>query len=465
MSRLIEFIGPFHPVLVHLPIGFILLAILFQWLSLRERYAGLAAAVRLTYLLGAISAVLSCLTGLALSSGGDYDPSTLQWHKWFGIGVAVISLVGYWYASKPFSLQPRLISIAVLVLLVITGHLGGTLTHGEGFLTKALAVKTDSGQGTKKTIANTQEAVVYSDIIQPILTEKCGGCHGAIKQKGGLRLDAKDWILKGGKNGQVFHSGDASGSELYRRLVLDPLEEKHMPPKGKPQPTEQELNLIQWWINSGAGFDKKAKDVQQTAVIAAALQSLQHQQQAVQSLIPAEKVDAADPALLDRLRKAGIAITPVAINSNYLQASFVSIPKPDDSLIALLADVRKQLIWLRLPAATLTNEGWKKLTANTSLIRLNIEHSNITDALLPMLNQLTRLQYLNLVGTKITSTGVQQLKMLTGLKEIYLGQTMVSQQDLVALKQAFPKTAIDIGGYQVSSLATDTQTLHPPPKK
>jgi uncharacterized membrane protein/mono/diheme cytochrome c family protein len=465
MSNLIDFIGPFHPVLVHLPIGFILLGILFQWLSLWERYAGLAAAIRFTFLLGAISAVLSCLTGLALSSAGEYDAATVQWHQWFGIAVAVLSFVGYWYAGKPFSSKPKIISIVIFVLILITGHLGGTLTHGEGFLTKGLSAKADSAQGVNQPIANAQEAVVYTDIIQPILKTKCGSCHSAAKQKGGLRLDGKDWILKGGKDGQVFHSGNASGSELYKRLLLDPLEEKHMPPKGKPQLTEQQVNIIQWWINSGAGFEKKAKEVKQSAAIITALQSLERKKEASSSFVPTEEVSQADPAVIDQLRRAGIAITPVAIHSNYLQASFVGIPKPGESLVALLGKLNKQLIWLRLPGAMLTAQGWKFVANCTSLTRLSIDHSNITDTTLSMLTSLEHLQYLNLVGTTVTAGGIQQLKNSKTLKEIYLGQTRVRQQDLANLKTQFPVTVFDLGGYQVPRLTTDTQTLHPPPVK
>jgi len=80
-----------------------------------------------------------------------------------------------------------------LLVLIITGHLGGTLTHGDGFLTKGFnGISKDSSASVKKSIPNVQEAIVYSDIIQPILIDKCGGWHSAKKQKGGRRLDGKE---------------------------------------------------------------------------------------------------------------------------------------------------------------------------------------------------------------------------------------------------------------------------------
>ncbi|MEO7531652.1 MAG: c-type cytochrome domain-containing protein, partial [Sediminibacterium sp.] len=275
MNVLIEFFGRLHPVLVHLPIGFLILALVLQWLGGKEKYSNLLPAIRISFLLGMISAVLSCLSGWSLSSGGEYDETTLDLHRWFGISVAVFSFIGYLFSSKSNSIIKNILSVTTLLLIIITGHLGGTLTHGEGFLTKGIFQSKDSAKSARKTITNVQEALVFADIIQPILMDKCGGCHSAVKQKGGLRMDGKEWILKGGKDGKIFVEGSPDASELYKRIILDPLEEKHMSPKGKPQLTEQEVNLIHWWINSHAGFDKKVKEVEQPSQILPALLAMQ----------------------------------------------------------------------------------------------------------------------------------------------------------------------------------------------
>lgn len=464
MNSLINWSGPFHPVLVHLPIGFLILAVVFQWMATSGRYAGLAAAIRVTYLFGLVSAVMSCLTGLALSSGGDYDAATLQFHKWFGIGVGVIALSGYLLAKRPFSLVSKAVSVFLIMLIIVTGHLGGTLTHGEGFLTKGLAIRSDSVQQAAP-IANMDEAIVFKDIIQPILKTKCYNCHSAQKQKGGLRLDDQQWIIKGGKDGLVFHSGDAAKSELYHRLVLDPLEEKHMPPKGKPQLTEQEVNLIQWWINSRAEFERKVKEVEKPAAVTAALLAMQSRVAKNKAAIPGGEVAQADERTLEQLRKSGIAISQVAAGSNYLQASLVGVKQPDDQLIASLLPVSKQLVWLRAPGAKLSMGGWKQLASLQSLTRLSIEHSNISDTSLPLLSSLGQLGYLNLVGTNVSLKGVEQLAQLKQLDKLYLGQTMVKTSEIAALHQRFPRTVIDSGNYQVPRLVTDTQLLKAPPVK
>ena len=460
IDKLIALIGNFHPVLVHLPIGFLLLAILFQWLSDKEKYAGILPAVKIAFLLGMISTVLSCITGWSLSSGGEYDEDTLDYHRWMGISVAVISLIGYLLINNANQILKKSVSILTLLLIIVTGHLGGTLTHGEGFLTKAFTSKSDSSKSARKNIANVQEAQVFADLIQPILQDKCGGCHSATKQKGGLRLDGKDWILKGGKDGKVFETGNADASELYKRATLDPLEEKHMPPKGKPQLTEQEMVLINWWISSNAGFDRKVKEVAQTPKVMPALLAMQSAAVSVKKpAIPEGTVDAAPEAALDALRKAGVIVLPVAANSNWLTANFISIQKVTNETVALLAPISKQLVWLKLGYAELSGNSWKLIGQCTNLTKLSIEHTNLTDASITNLSALNHLLYLNLVGTKITAKGVEQLKSLSKLEELYLGQTMVKTNDFISLQKQFPKTVIDSGNYRIEILILDTQLL------
>jgi uncharacterized membrane protein/mono/diheme cytochrome c family protein len=466
MNALTEFFGRLHPVLVHLPIGFLILALVLQWLNVKEKYFGILPAVRVSFLLGMISAILSCLSGWTLSSGGEYDEATLSFHKWFGISVAILSIIGYVFSARPSSIVKRVVAFITIILIIITGHLGGTLTHGDSFLTKGIFVdKTDSAHQSKKIIANVQDAFVFADIIQPVLTDKCGGCHSAKKQKGGLRLDAKEWILKGGKDGQVFTTGNAEASDLYKRLVLDPLEEKHMPPKGKPPLTEQEINLLHWWISSNAAFDKKVKEVPQPAQIKTALLALQSTEVLQKPSIPTGDVEKAPGALIDSLRNAGIIVLPVAVNSNYLLANFVSIPKLTDQTVSLLRLISKQLAWLKLSYTNLSDNSWKIVAQCDHLTRLSIEHTNITDTTLLYLSHLNHLQYLNLVGDKVTAQGTGQLKGLHELGNLYLGQTLVTANDLVNLQKLFPKTMLDLGNYHLENLATDTQLLKAPPVK
>ena len=95
-------------------------------------------------------------------------------------------------------------------------------------------------------------------------------------------------------------------------------------------------------------------------------------------------------------------------------------------------------------------------------MRLQLDHTKITDKGLANLRALEDLRYLNLVGTAVTEKGVMQLKDLKNLRSIYLYQTGVKKSQWKDLKKAFPKTLIDSGGYTVPFLPTDTIEVKPP---
>src|SRR5437868_5044640 len=90
-----EFIGHFHVVLVHLPIGFLLIGLLLQWLSSKAKYHISKEVIKLVILSGMIAAIIACITGYLLSLSGDYAEDIKDWHMWMGIGVAAISIVIY----------------------------------------------------------------------------------------------------------------------------------------------------------------------------------------------------------------------------------------------------------------------------------------------------------------------------------------------------------------------------------
>ena len=183
---ILEFFGHFHPLIVHLPIGILLIALFLQWLSSRESYRSYASVVPVVLLIGMIAAFVSCITGWLLSLTDDYDHDLVGWHMWMGISVAFTSLLLYAKVSK------KLLTLILLTLILVTGHLGGSLTHGSDYLTKPLADvfgKDTVVNAVIKPVPNVQEAYAYSDVVKPILQTKCYSCHGEHKQKGKLRMD------------------------------------------------------------------------------------------------------------------------------------------------------------------------------------------------------------------------------------------------------------------------------------
>jgi len=414
-----------------------------------------------------ICAILAALTGYLLSFSGDYDEGLVITHQWFGISVAAVSIAMFYFHSKaaPFKTQVS-VSILLFVLIVITGHLGGALTHGSDYLTKSWNLSPDTVV-QRKPIPNVQEAMVYSDIIQPVLQTRCYSCHGKNKQKGKLRMDDSLRLMKGGKDGPVILPGNAEKSEMVKRLSLPRGDDDHMPPTEKPQPTEQEIALIHWWIAAGAPFDKKVKQLDQPEELKTALLALQNvrEKKIIVPDLPAKPVVKADDEAIKKLKNIGAVVEPVAQNTNYLSANFVTVKDPGDKEVQMLLPLKEQLIELKLGSSSLTDSATLIIAQFTNLMRLQLDYTKITDKGLANLTALQNLRYLNLVGTAVTEKGVLQLKDLKSLRSIYLYQTMVKKSGWNDLKKAFPKTLIDSGGYIVPLLPTDTTEVKPPKNK
>jgi uncharacterized membrane protein len=459
---ILEFVGHFHPLLVHLPIGILLTALFLQWLSARASYRSYASVVPVVLLMGVIAAFLSCITGWILSTTDDYDHTLVGWHMWMGISVAFVSLLLYVKTINPrFGINRKLLTLILLTLILVTGHLGGSLTHGSDYLTKPLADifgKDTLTNAVIKPVPNVQEAYVYSDVVKPILQTKCYSCHGENKQKGKLRMDDSLLLMKGGKDGKVILSGNAKESDLIKRLMLPVDNEDHMPPKEKSQPSENQIALLEWWISQGAGFGKKVREVVQPDKIIPVLFALQKttvtEKEAMD--IPVAAVESADSGVISKLKNHGVVVLPVAQNSHYLQANFVTDTEINIEDLQLLSATKKQLIWLKLGYTNISDAEMAAIGQLGNLTRLNLEHTNISDNGLRAVQVLQHLQYLNLVGTKVTLQGVMQLKELKSLHSLYLYQTNINRRDWTEVQNAFPKTKIDSGGYLVQTLATDT---------
>lgn len=438
---------------VHLPIGILLLAGFFQLFS--KKYPPLRAAVPAIVFWGMTGAVLSCITGYLLSLSGDYDRQLTGRHQWMGIGTTLIALLFYFVVRKerPARLANGF-ALASISFVAITGHLGGSLTHGSSYLTEALTGGENPGL---KPIPDIPEAVLYTDIVQPILKNKCYSCHGPSRQKGKLRLDEGEHLLKGGEAGPAVTPGNADDSELIQRLLLPLSNEEHMPPKEKPQLTGNEVALLHWWVSTGADFTKKIKELEQPEKIRTILAALQTGETETESSeIPEETVPKADEKAVQALRNAGVVVLPVATDNPYLMVSFLTAGEKADTLVKLLAPLQKQLVWLRLDDTPLGDDAMVLIAGLSNLTRLSLSHTRITDTGVAKLQSLKNLQVLNLVNTPVTENGLLALKDLQKLRAVYLYQTRVDKTRWQELRTAFPKTTLDSGGYIVPTLPSDT---------
>lgn len=464
-----EFIGRFHPLLVHLPIGILLLAPLLQWLSRREGYAVSAGVLNMVWLLGIGSALLACITGYLLSLSGEYDKSTVTLHMWAGIGVTVVAmLAAVKVFRKEFDNIYKATAIGLLLLITFTGHLGGSLTHGGDYLLAGLSGNNNMADEKPVLIADVQTADVYADVISPMLKTRCYSCHGPQKQKGGLRMDSPEGLMKGGKEAKAFIPGKPDESEMIKRLLLPPSHEDHMPPKEKPQLSEAQIALIHWWIEQGAPFNKKVQALQQPEKIKPYLLALQRgaaEEKKLPSNVPAAAVAPAPEKDIAALTAKGVLVMPVAQDVHYLSANFVNAGGFGNKDAALLLPLKKQLVWLKMGHTYTGDSALQVIGQCSNLTVLQLNNTAVTDKGLAFLQPLANLQSLNLVGTAVTVQGLEQLKGLQQLQSIYLYKTKVTARDWPQLKKIFPEAALDSGGYVLRTLPTDTMLVKPTIKK
>jgi mono/diheme cytochrome c family protein len=92
--------------------------------------------------------------------------------------------------------------------------------------------------------------VDFARDVRPILARHCLSCHGAEKQKGGLRLDRRADALRGGDSGKAVAPGDPAGS-LLLKLVSGADPDGVMPPRGD-RLTPAEVGVLRAWVEQGA---------------------------------------------------------------------------------------------------------------------------------------------------------------------------------------------------------------------
>ncbi|MDZ7647672.1 MAG: hypothetical protein U5K54_11125 [Cytophagales bacterium] len=161
-------------------------------------------------------------------------------------------------------------------------------------------------------------------------------------------------------------------------------------------------------------------------------------------------------------KKFGVVILPVAANTNYLSANFINVTELD-SAIALLPELKEQLVWLKLSDQPISDDHLAKLSSLKNVRKLWLDNTAMSDAGLQYMVSFKDLLYLNLNGTLVSAVGVEILQPLNHLRDIYLFETSITTDQHQSLQATFPDAHLEIGNYTVPTLPTDTTTLKVPP--
>ncbi|OEK02307.1 hypothetical protein BFP97_12610 [Roseivirga sp. 4D4] len=431
LPAIFQFVGRLHPLVLHFPIVLLLAAFLFELIARKAGKPSYTDPAALLLWLGAFSAVFSAIAGYLLSVNGGYGGNTFAFHQWFGLATSVIAALLIQMRSNQGFAKLFIPAFGGLtILLIVTGHYGASLTHGEGFLTEVFEESATSA------LVDTEP--VFTQVVKPILESKCTSCHNPNKIKGGLSLASEEEILKGGENGAIIKPGDALNSTFISHLLLPTEEKLHMPPKGKAQLTNEEIKMLEYWVASGGSFDQTINEVPQEDPIQIVFANY---------FTPEEPIDIdfVSPETLASLNTTKVSLKQIEDDKPYLEVYIGQHDSLQLTEIKSLRKVREQVYSLDLGGSRIDKSIMKEVAKFENLHRLYLDNTVADDAMISALRKLRKLEYLNLYGTNITRKGAAQMLNIESLDKLYLWQTKVNAEDLEKLKADYPDAIINGG--------------------
>ena len=439
--EILKYIGKFHPLVLHLPIGSLLMTFLLLLVSKYQK-GGLEKAIRIGVDFSFAGALMASLMGYLLSLDEAYHFNTLKFHFWAGIITLILSfslcVLHRMKGKENLFLGSYLLT---LLALNVAGHKGGQITHGEDYLSTADLFN------ESKVVLLKDSVDYYKEVVHVIFEDKCISCHNANKSKSELRLDRYDLVIRGGERGSMFDPQNPEKGRLVQYISLPKEDELHMPPKNKSQLTDQEKWLITYWANSGEYLKNGSIGLTKNDTLKTNLMVF----------FGADKpVKAAGENDLAKLLATGFRIKPNALHDNLLKVKFMKSQLTGEYLKTLLK-VKNQLLELDLSNTNFDDEMALILRDFPNLKVLRLDQTQISDNALNSLKDAT-LEVLNLCNTKVTHQGVQKLLQLNPPKTIYAWNTAIdrNQQNQLA---AIAPSLIHFG---TSDLFSEKLSLSPP---
>ncbi|HSO88994.1 MAG TPA: chitobiase/beta-hexosaminidase C-terminal domain-containing protein [Draconibacterium sp.] len=371
----LQWTGKFHPLVLHFPIvfGIVISVWLFFWQHTKIHIDTQKLLLAVNALFVSITAVF----GILLSLQNSYEADIINLHKWGGVAVAILSWM-FLYILNLKVVVKRILAVLFLIVLIGSTHKGAQLTHGVN----ALSFPKSAGSESSVEISADSSATVYQLGVAPILAQKCIGCHGEDKTKGGLQLNTPKNISMGGESGDLFDDGI-----LLKTIYLPMEHESHMPPEGKLQLTDEEKNIIRLWVKSGANFELLLNELPKND----SLFLLVNKYQAAAS------------------QKASLNFNLPGLeefNSNYCSVNYL-FNGSDEVEVNFFQ------------GANYNRENLKRLEKiKTGIVNLNMQGMPLTKEDIDIILQFSNLQKVNLNSTGLDIGSLEKLKTLTKLKSV-----------------------------------------------
>ncbi len=451
------FLGRFHPLLLHFPIVLVLLLIgLEGWQLYRQRTARLAVdpkAEGVAFLtdpllgLALVSGLITLIGGYLLYRSGEYQGVMVRRHLWGGVLLMVALNAAAWFRWTTAGSSPALYRGLLLLaggILLFTSHVGGSLTHGQDFLTEHMPTLRSLPAAPVEN-KKPEELLVFQDLLLPVFEDRCASCHNEYKTKGGLLMTSYAAMLEGGKSGKpMLVGGQPVNSELYHRITLPATDDERMPPPEKAPLSEEEITLIHWWIQSGAD-EEQVLGVEPPDSIIAVLDSYlprlyRSERLKVRQREEFEALAGELAALGDEL---GLAIEPDPENPGFFGVAMQMPPAyVDNRTVSKLLPYADLYSKLSLPGAEITDDALFDIGRMRNLKELYLPKTCIKGEGLVYLQPLSQLERLNLSNSFLTNAGALHLTGLPSVETVYVFGAEMDTVLLQALRQHLPQVEI-----------------------
>jgi uncharacterized membrane protein len=424
----VQFIGRFHLLTVHFPIALILLVPVLEWAGRNPRFSYLSASVDFLWPLAILSSLAAAFLGWCLARSGGYSGRLVTQHMWGGVSLAAACSLCWMSRGYLPRLAYRLALLLTVGLVSWTGYRGGQLSQGENHLTEHMpaGLRRLIGLSSAPTpLPRSNPAYFYGAHVEPIFITHCDSCHGPDKQKGRLRLDTYESLMRGGKDGPAIKAGNAKASELLRRVSLSPSDDDAMPPQGKRPLAANEIKLLELWIAAGASSTLPAN----------AIKGAPTNEVPVVAEVTFPEID---PAAVTQLR------APLAQEVSQLKQRFPGVldyesrgsaylvldasalgPRFGDDDLAALKPLTAQIVTADLSRTAITDRSAPVLAAMKHARVLRLTETRITDAGVSSLAGLDQLESLDLYGTAVTPASLKVAESLPKLRHLYAGATKI----------------------------------------
>ena len=485
--------GPFHMVLLHLPIGALAALWFLEIMLSNDGAKHKNPAIGLLHLFLVLSTGLTIALGLAYETLGQYGDEIDAHELWgFIFGGTVLLTYGCYWAHRLAHKQGTKLCylfslLSATIAMLIAGHLGGELIHGKGFLTKPFQperVRTVAPAQTTQTpaIVTTTEpeadtppapepvtAPAPAPTPEPTVENEVDSMEPMMDAMSGAMMDSTTAVTpmpqsnKADPRIALFESSQA----IFKRHCYNchgatkqkgdyRLDSKHSINQGGKSgfaaitPGKVEDSELMYRILLPRDDDDVMPPEEKDPVSSKDIETVRQwieqgaywPDDSELSNTPSEYIKIGDTNTdewIEQINTTGVKAEYNAWGDESIRVDLGVVEAGQlDQALQQLTEATDKLTWLDCSQLTLPTDFFDQLTQFSKLQRLHLDGTDVTDAQLKQLSQLPELSYLNLYNTQISDAALVTLQDYPSLKKVFVSQTKVSKKGIAQLKQARP---------------------------